>query len=143
MQKLASSITRKIYANCKHHKLNNNFLQTTKNITNLMDCFVHQHVHKTVADPINNSTRTCNKSSNLVRKLYHPSLSYTILSYSLPKIDGGQNRLVWRHSSLGEYQVKKTYYLLHLANRHNDPNEARVNDTPNEVQSSIWKVNCQ
>ena len=114
-----------------------------KSLLNLMsqDCFIHQHVLKTMANLINSSTRT----SNLVRKLYHSSLSNTILSYSypLPKIDRGQNRLVWHHSSLGEYQVKKAKNLPYLANCHNDPNEAKVLGTPNEVWSSIWKVNCQ
>ena len=143
MQKLASSITRKIYANCKHHKLNNNFLQTTKKSQiSWIALFINMSA-KLWLTQSRTQLELANKSSNLVRKLYHLSQSNTILSYSLPKIDGSQNRLVWHHSSSGEYQVKKTYYLLHIANRHNDPNKARVNDTPNEVQSSIWKVNCQ
>ena len=141
MQKLASSITRKIYANitncttisCKQQKISQ-----ISWIALFISMFAKLWLTQSTTQ-----LELANKSSNLVRKLYHPSLSNTILSYSLPKIDGSQNRLVWHHSSSGEYQVKKTYYLLHLANRHNDPNEAKVNDTPNEVQSSIQKVNCQ
>ena len=64
-----------------------------------------------LADLINNSTHSWN--INTVKSLYNQSANHEILRIPIPKTGGRKDKLLWKHSSLGDYQVDKTYNLLH------------------------------
>ena len=57
----------------------------------------------TVTDLINNNTKDW--KPDLVRQVYPYLTSKEVLKYPPPKTDNGTDRLLWRHSSTGEYQV--------------------------------------
>ena len=63
-----------------------------------------------MADLIDSSTHAW--KPNLVKAIYPSPISNEILSLPISTIGADADRLVWKHSSSGDYQVKKTYNLL-------------------------------
>ncbi len=55
--------------------------------------------------------------ADLINKLYDKKLRASILSIPLPKFPNQNNidKIIWPHSSNGEFQVKRAYELLHQA----------------------------
>ena len=64
-----------------------------------------------MADLFDNQTKSWN--CDLVRKLYHPSIAKEILQISIPKTQGNDNKLIWKHSTSSDYKVNKAYKLIH------------------------------
>ena len=64
----------------------------------------------TVADLIDPNSRTWR--FDLVKKLYHFPVCMEICQLPLPRTDGNQDRLLWKHSGSGEYKVKKAYQII-------------------------------
>ena len=94
--------------------------------------------NKNVADLVDSSSYNWNHE--LVRKLYHYPLSEEILQIPLAKTDGGQDRIIWKHSNSGDFQVKKAYDLLHKDYRDSNPTQFRSTDLPKETWPLVWKV---
>ena len=94
--------------------------------------------NKDVADLVDSSSYNWNHE--LVRKLYHYPLSEDILQIPLAKTDGGQDRIIWKHSNSGDFQVKKAYDLLHKDYRDSNPTQFRSTDLPKETWPLVWKV---
>lgn len=65
----------------------------------------------TVADLVNNQSRTWN--CDLIRKVYQPSEAKEILQIPLPKTQGNNDKLIWKHSASGTYKVSQAYTLIH------------------------------
>lgn len=63
-----------------------------------------------VFDLINSTTNTW--KGHFVRKLYPHQAAMEILQLPLPKTDVEIDKLVWKHSTTGEYKVKKGYDML-------------------------------
>lgn len=83
-----------------------------------------------VSDLIDSNTNTW--KADLVRNLYPHHTAMEILQLPLPKTDAGMDKLVWKHSTTGEYKVKKAYDLLS-----GTPHRSAV---PKAVWSTIWKL---
>lgn len=65
----------------------------------------------TMVDLIENNTKSWN--FGLVRKLYHFPIAKEILQIPIPKTQGNDDKLIWKHSTSGEYKVKKAYNLIY------------------------------
>ena len=63
-----------------------------------------------MADLIDHTNHSWN--SGLVKTLYPHPLSEEILNLPISKTGTGIDKLVWKHSASGDYQVKKAYNLL-------------------------------
>ena len=63
-----------------------------------------------MADLIDSSTHAW--KPNLVKAIYPSPISNEILSLPISTIGADADRQVWKHSSSGDYQVKKAYNLL-------------------------------
>ena len=63
-----------------------------------------------MADLIDSSTHA--SKPNLVKAIYPSPISNEILSLPISTIGADADRQVWKHSSSGDYQVKKAYNLL-------------------------------
>ena len=63
-----------------------------------------------VADLINQDTRTWNQT--ILKKLYHPNICNEIMHIPIPKSSGLEDKLLWKHSTSGEYRVNKAYSLI-------------------------------
>ena len=63
-----------------------------------------------------------------------------ILHLPLPKIDNIIDELLWRHSSSGEYKVKKAYHLLQHLDQTSAISYERPFGIPHYVWKLIWKV---
>ena len=83
-----------------------------------------------VSDLIDSNTNTW--KADLLRKLYPHHTAMEILQLPLPKTDAGMDKLVWKHSTTGEYKVKKAYDMLS-----GTPHRSAV---PKAVWSTIWKL---
>ena len=64
----------------------------------------------TVADLINQQTH--NWRADLVRDTYPFPLCNEILQIPLPKTNFVYDKLLWKHSNSGEFEVKTTYRIL-------------------------------
>ena len=77
-----------------------------------------------VGDLINHNSASWNY--NMVKSLYPSSLDRQILQIPITKTNYVQDKLVWKHASNGEYQVKKAYEILNskhlISANHNHPN---------------------
>ena len=71
----------------------------------------HRLTNGTMADLFDNQTKSWN--CDLVRKLYHPSTAKEILQIPKPKTKGNDDKLIWKHSTSGDYKVNKAYNLIH------------------------------
>ena len=86
---------------------------------------------------------------DLVRALYPPSLARKIFQFPISKTNSVQDKLVWKHSSDGVYNVKKAYEILNLEQlqptNHNPFNQVvwtilwKVK-TPLKINSFVWKL---
>jgi hypothetical protein len=85
----------------------------------------HTHI---VADLINEDSASWKIS--IINQLYDPDTSQQILSTPLPKIapQSIPDKIIWPHSTTGEYKVKKAYELLH----------ANIS-LPSNVHQQKWK----
>lgn len=63
-----------------------------------------------MADLIDNANHAWRQKH--VRAFYPNPMSFEILSLPISKIGTDVDKLVWRHSSLGDYQVKKAYNII-------------------------------
>ena len=68
----------------------------------------------TVANLIDPNSRTWR--FDLVKKLYQVPACKEICQLPLPRTDGNQDRLLWKHSKSGEYNVKKATRLYNKEN---------------------------
>lgn len=78
---------------------------------------------------------------DLIKKLYPHPLFDEILRILISKTGMISDKLLWKHSSSGEYSVKNAYNLLlkdHLQDSHS---QLRPCQNPPEVWNLIWKVN--
>ena len=75
--------------------------------------------NKNVADLMDSSSNKWNHE--LARKLYHYPISEAILQIPLAKTDGGQDRIIWKHSKSSDFQVKNAYNLLRKDYRDSNP----------------------
>ena len=83
-----------------------------------------------VFDLIDSTTNTW--KAHLIRKLCPHQATMEILQLPLPKTDAGTDKLVWKHSTIGEYKLKKAYDMLL-----GTPNRYVV---PKVVWCTIWKL---
>ena len=65
----------------------------------------------TVADLVDNQSRSW--KCELIRKIYPPSKAKEILQIPLPKSHGNSDKLVWKYSSSGAYNVSQAYHLIY------------------------------
>ncbi|XP_050278159.1 uncharacterized protein LOC126719671 [Quercus robur] len=98
---------------------------------NLQD---HRLPTGTVGDLINHTSASCN--CNLVRDLYPPSLARKIFQIPISKTNSVQDKLVWKHSSDGVYNVKKAYEILNLEQLQ----PSNLNPFNQVVWTKLWKV---
>lgn len=91
-----------------------------------------------MADLIDSNLRSW--KPNLVRSLYPFHLSSEILRLPISKIGIASDRLLWKHSYSGDFQVKNTYNLLHSDNSSSPPNPNRHLNIPLEVWCLIWNA---
>lgn len=86
----------------------------------------------TVADLINQDTASWKVDT--IMQIYDQDISQKILSIPLPKMvnQTTQDKIIWPHSSNGDYIVRKTYELLHQGTNTTHPNQTS--------QSRLWKV---
>ena len=111
---------------------------------NLQD---HRLPTGTVGDLINHTSASWN--CNLVRDLYPPSLASKIFQIPISETNSVQDKLVWKHSSDGVYNVKKAYEILKLEQlqptNHNPFNQVvwtklwKVK-TPLKINTFVWKL---
>jgi hypothetical protein len=90
------------------------------------------HTH-TVADLINADSASWKTS--IINQLYDPDISQQILSNPLPKIatQSIPDKIIWPHSTTGEYRVKKAYELLHA-------NISLPNNVHQQKWKHLWKI---
>ena len=86
-------------------------------------------------DPISKSWKY-----ELFKKHYPYPLCIEILHLPLPKTDNIKGELLWRHSSSGEYKVKKAYHLLQHLDQTSAISYERPFGIPHYVWKLIWKV---
>ena len=100
-----------------------------------------------VGDLINHNSASWNY--NMVKSLYPSSLDRQILQIPITKTNYVQDKLVWKHASNGEYQVKKAYEILNskhlISANHNHPNQVVWSKiwkmkTPPKVNTFVWKL---
>ena len=70
-----------------------------------------------MADLIDQETKTWRV--DLVRKLYQGHDGEEILYFPLPRTTRIEDKLLWKHSTSGKYQVNKAYHLINV-NQHTD-----------------------
>ena len=92
----------------------------------------------TVADLINQQSHKWR--ADLVRDVYPLPLCKEILQIPLPRISSTGDKLLWKHSNSGEFEVKTTYRILlkdylTLSNEHHSQSHA-----DNRVWKLIWKI---
>lgn len=80
------------------------------------------------------------RKSDLVRKVYPHPQSSEILKIPISKTGGVSDKLLWKHSSSGEYKVKNAYSLLLKDYIQNSPIHLGPSQVPAEVWNLIWKV---
>lgn len=91
-----------------------------------------------VSNPINHFAHAW--KPDLIRSLYPYTISVEILKTPISKVSVGQDKLLWKHSKSGKYQVKKAYNLLLVD--HNSLSLAHTNtlSIPTMDWMLIWKV---
>ena len=106
---------------CKHNMLNIPFI-----------------IDGAIADLINQKNHSWN--ADLVRA-YYPFPTYEeIMKIPLPKINAGGDKLLWKHSKSGDFEVKTAYRLL-LKNCLASSNDChRVNLVDSKIWALIWKI---
>ena len=83
----------------------------------------------TVADFVDNQSRSW--KCELIRKIYPPSKAKEILQIPLPKSQGNSDKLVWKYSSSGAYNVSQVYHLIHKE-------QSTTLQNTSILRSSIW-----
>ena len=63
-----------------------------------------------------------------------------ILHLPISKTDGIFDRILWKHSSSGEYNVSAAYSLLHQNQSSTHLLNQRISNIPQVVWKLIWKV---
>ena len=58
----------------------------------------------------------------------------------LPRTDGNQDRLLWKHSESGEYKVKKAYQIIQQSTCSSVISSERPFGIPHHCWKIIWKV---
>lgn len=92
----------------------------------------------TVADLINQNSRSW--KPDLVQALYpYPSCN-EILSYPISRTGTISNKILWKHSTLGDFKFHKAYSLLQKDYNSTYSNQHRYNSIPHDVWTLIWKV---
>lgn len=88
-----------------------------------------------IADLINQDTRTWNQT--ILKKLYHPNICNEIMHIPIPKSSRLEDKLLWKHSTSGEYRVNKAYSLIQQ-----DGLSAMGHhrDLPHWVWKLLWKI---
>ena len=119
------------------------------NITNINEKYFHfssdqllQHHNLnfgTVSNLINHSAHTW--KPDLIRSLYPHTISVEILKTPISKVGVGQDKLLWKHSKSGKYQVEKAYNLL-LAD-HNSLSSAHTSTLSTEASLTIQSLICR
>lgn len=89
----------------------------------------------TVAGLVDNQSRTWN--CDLIRKAYQPSDAKEILQIPLPKTQGNNDKLIWKHSASGTYKVSQAYTLIHQSQ---NPSPQNASILCPSVWSFFWKV---
>lgn len=95
------------------------------------------------ADLINQDSRTWNQT--LLKKLYHPNISNKIMQIPISRATGLEDKLLWKHSTSGDYRVNKAYSLiqqdgLSAMGHHRVWKLLWKIDIPYRIVSFIWKI---
>ena len=92
----------------------------------------------TVADLINQESHSWR--ADLVRTTYHFPLCDEILQIPLSKTNSICDKLLWKHSNNGDFEVKTAYRILLEDNLSNFAEHPRQPYTENRVWKLIWKI---
>ena len=98
----------------------------------------HRLTNGTMVDLFDNQTKSWN--CDLVRKLYYPSIAKEILQIPIPKTQGNDVKLIWKHSTSGDYKVNKAYKLIHQHQSHSCTTPQNTSTLAPFVWSFFWKV---
>ncbi|KAL0004941.1 hypothetical protein SO802_012502 [Lithocarpus litseifolius] len=107
-------------------------------LTNLCDNNFSGTAPRTVADLINHSTGAW--KPDLLRSLYPHHVYKEIFSLPISKTGCFNDKLLWKHSSFGDFQVHKAYSLLLKDFQVSYPNSGPRVSIPQEVWRLIWRV---
>jgi len=91
-----------------------------------------------VADLIDSNAKSWNH--NVVRKIYQYPACKDILHLPIPKSNGNIDKILWKHSSSGDYYVKTTYSLIHKSRTTSQHLNHRTSVIPTNTWHLIWKV---
>lgn len=83
----------------------------------------------TFADLIDQETKSWKEE--IVRKLYHPQVAKEILLLPISRIPNMEDKILWKHSNSGDYEVKRAYQFL-LKDQY-------PSDTQNHICFSVCK----
>ena len=106
---------------CKHYMLNIPFI-TDGSVTDL----INQENHSWNAD--------------LVQTYYPFPICEEIMKIPLPKTNVGGDKLLWKHSKSGDFEVKTAYRLLLKDCLASSIDSHRVNLVESKIWALIWKI---
>ena len=91
-----------------------------------------------VADLINQENHSWN--ADLVRTYYSFPICKEIMKIPLPKTNAGGDKLLWKHSKSGDFEVKIAYRLLLKDCLASSTDCHRVNLVESKIWALIWKI---
>lgn len=92
----------------------------------------------TVADLIDGNTKSW--KGELLNNLYPCSTYKEIMKLSIPKTEGNEDKLIWKHSHSAHYKVRNAYYLIQQKQCPTNRIDQRTNGIPQNVWKLLWKV---
>ena len=103
--------------NCPDHNLQNPNLITGK-----------------VADLINHNTREW--KADLVRSIYTAPQCSKILSIPISKTEAVSDKILWKHSTTSQFDVRTAYKILHK----DEASKFLVHDSSHQIQTEVWQT---
>lgn len=62
------------------------------------------------------------------------------MKLSIPKTEGNEDKLIWKHSHSGQYKMRNAYHLIQQRQCPTNRIDQRTNGIPQNIWKLLWKV---